>query len=304
LGACVSLAWLPGPASAAAPTYVTLQLAHSAETVVDLQCRPLPNVVTLTQQAVRYQAMGILGVTDTVITGWAHQSSPTCVANPDGRHPIDVASWNEMAKLQSVYGWSFVGGSRTYVNLTTVDSSRATWEICGSLADIRSHGLHNGEGEFAFPNDFNTLYLEYLSLHCGYDFGRDYLAGPSLEMALPIPKPDWLYTYSLNGGACNDSAAACYKLSTRYHYVDPAILAARLRVNAGHWKVIQGYNLVTGAVTSSSVSWDCTSSNWKEHWSSGADATEVYCWSDWLAALASAHNVVWVTPAQMASQRV
>jgi hypothetical protein len=295
--------WPAGRASGAAPTYVTLQLAHSAETLVDLQCRTLPNVITLPQQAARYRAMGIRGVTDTVITWWARQSYANCVAHLPSNHPINVASWDEMASLQATYGWTFVAGSRTWPHLTSVSWGRAKWEICGSLADIRAHGLANGEGEFAFPDDVNTPALESLALSCGFDFGRDYTAGPTLQMALPVPKPYWLLTYSLNGGGCNDPAEPCWKLPTHYRYTNPATLAVRFAVNPGHWKVIQGYNFVVSTFRSSSVSWDCTSPDWRKHWTSGADATEVYCWSDWLAALTQAHGLTWVTPSQMRSYR-
>jgi hypothetical protein len=302
-GAVISLLWLPGRASATAPTFLTLQLAHTAETMVDASCQPLHDVITLAEQAARYQAMGIHGVTDTLITSWARQATPYCALKASGGHPIDVASWNEMTSLQRVYGWTFIGGSRTYPNLTTVSATRAKWEVCGSLADIRSHGLVGGQGEFAFPNDYNSPGLEAVALNCGYDFGRDYTAGPNLEMALPIPKPFWLYTYSLNGGACNIPGTRCYSFDTRFRYTDPAVLASRLVLDPGHWKVVQGYNFVTGKVISNTVSWDCTSPNWRAHWSSGVDATEVYCWTDWLSALAHAHTVTWVTPNQMASQR-
>jgi hypothetical protein len=302
-GSIISLVWVPGRASGTAPTFVTLQLAHTADTMVDLHCQPLSGVITLAEQAARYQSMGISGVTDTLITSWAGQSGPYCALKASGGHPIDVATWSQMASLQATYGWTFVGGSRTYANLTTVSTTRAKWEACGSLADIRSHGLVGGQGEFAFPNDYNNGGLEALALSCGYDFGRDYTAGPNLEMALPIPKPYWLYTYSLNGGACNDPASRCYALDTHYRYTNPAVLARILVLDPGHWKVVQGYNFVIGAVNSSTVSWDCTSPNWREHWTSGLDATEVYCWTDWLSALTSARNVTWVTPAQMAAQR-
>jgi hypothetical protein len=53
--------------------YLTILLAHSAETAVDSQCHPLPNVVTLEQQATAFAARGIHGVTGTVITSWPQQ---------------------------------------------------------------------------------------------------------------------------------------------------------------------------------------------------------------------------------------
>ena len=303
LAALLPLLSFPTTSAATTPTFATLQLAHTAETVVDLKCHPLPGVVDLQQQAAKYQSMGIRGVTETLITSWAHQSTETCVATSYGGHPDDVASWDQIAALQSTYGWTFVSGSRTYTNLNAVSSKQAYTEICGSLADIRSHGLVGAQGEFAYPNDFTSPSLESMVLSCHYDFGRIYTAGPNLQMPLPIAKPYWLRTYSVDGGACNNPSLSCYKLPTRFRYNDPANLAAVLRLDAGRWKVIQGYNFVTGAQRSSSVSWDCTSSDWRNHWTSGFDATEIYCWSDWLAALSSARGLDWVTPAAMSAQR-
>ena len=56
------------PGGAASPTYITVQIAHSEEGLVDGACHPLNNVVTLEQQAAAYRALGITGVTATVIT--------------------------------------------------------------------------------------------------------------------------------------------------------------------------------------------------------------------------------------------
>src|SRR5579872_6229316 len=109
LGAVAFLAPLlaqAGPASASTPTFATLQLAHTADTIVDLNCHPLAGVITLRQQAARYRAMGITGVTDTVVTSWARRSKPTCVVTSSGGHPDLVASWREMRALQATYGWS------------------------------------------------------------------------------------------------------------------------------------------------------------------------------------------------------
>jgi hypothetical protein len=271
--------------------------------IVDPNCNPLPNVMTPEQQAPKYQTMGIRGVTETVITGWVKQSAPNCLQPGLGR-PYDIESWNAMANLQRTYGWTFVGGSRTYPDLTTLSQTDARAEICGSLTDIQSHGLTGGQGEFAYPNDRTNATLESIALGCGYDFGRLYTASASLEMPLPIPKPYWMDTMSVNGGACNDPAAACYQVPTRYHYTDPAIVAQRLASDPGHWKVVQGYNLVTGFTSSSTLSWDCTSPDWREHWTSGGLASEAYCWSDWITAISSpAAHLVWVTPAQMAVHR-
>jgi hypothetical protein len=109
---------------------------------------------------------------------------------------------------------------------------------------------------------------------------------------------------SLDGGNCNDATLACYNGTARFRYTAPRSLAAQMSPATGHWSIVQGYRFVTGAVTSDTLSWDCTSSNWAQHWTAGADATEVYCWSDWLAAMSRIPaGMATVSPAQMAGYR-
>ena len=272
--------------------YVTIQLAHSVESLAGPGCRPLANVMTLEDQAAAYQAIGVTGLTDTVVTSWPDQSSDDC------HFTYQIASWDRLAALQANYHWHFVSGSRDYINLTQVSPETARTEMCGSAADLQQHGLRDGLAEFAFPDNRTNSALEQLAIGCGYDFGRIYggTANP-----VPVPSPYWLRTYSLNGGACADRAEACYRLSTRFHYTDPAVLASHLAAAPGTWRVVQGYNFVTGADTSSQRAWDCTSSDWREHWTSGPLATELYCWTDWQSALSHLSNVTFVTPTQMAT---
>jgi hypothetical protein len=66
------------PSTAVTPTYITVQLAHAEEGLADTSCNPLPEVVTLEQQAAAYKALGITGLTSTVITSWMAQSTNQC----------------------------------------------------------------------------------------------------------------------------------------------------------------------------------------------------------------------------------
>jgi hypothetical protein len=282
------------PTGATATTFATVQLAHSENSLVDGACRPLNNVVTLPQQASAYRAMGITGVTTTVITDWMSQSTLQC------RRPYQIASWDELVGLQHDDAWEFVSGSQHGDNLLLLSPAAAKAEICQSGQIMTQHGLAGAYGEFAFPDNKSDGPLEQAALSCGYFFGRLYGGGIT---AVPVASPYWLHTFALNGGACADSTKSCYSLSTRYHYADPAVLRFLGQQDPAHWKVVQGYAFVTGAVTSDLVSWDCTSPDWHEHWTSGGDATEVYCWNDWVAALASWHGVQFVNPGQMRSQR-
>jgi hypothetical protein len=279
----------PVPPPSVAAGYVTIQLAHSAENLTD-GCQPLPDVPTLETQAATYKSMGITGVTDTVVTSWVKQSTDTC------RSTYEIASWDQITALQKTYGWTFVSGSRDYINLTQVSAAVAQSEICGSLTDIQQHGLTNGSGEFAFPNNRSNLSVEQIALGCGYEYGRVYSGGTN---SVPVPSPYWLKTATVNGGACADPQLPCYGGATRFRYTDPSTLASYLAVGPGKWRVIQGYIFVSSAYQSGNVSWDCTGSDWRQHWTSGPLATEMYCWNDWVAVLGSAHGVRFVTPAQM-----
>ena len=279
------------PANAASsPTYMTLQLAHSEEGLVDRSCHPLAGVMTLEQQAAAYKAMGISAVTSTAIVDWMGQSAPHC------QGADEIASWQEAVSLQKNDGWTFVSGSVHGDDLLLLTPAAAQAEICDSGEIIGQEGLSGQWGEFAFPYDKTDSQLEQTALSCGYAFGRLYATGSN---ALPIQRPYWLSTMSLNGGACADVTRSCYRLATRYHYTDPAALVSIGRLSPGYWKVLQGYVLVTGTIQSDLSAWDCTSPDWHEHWSSGPVATEIYCWNDWEAALAAWHGLEYVTPDKM-----
>src|SRR4029077_13457793 len=116
-------------------------------------------------------------------------------------------------------------GSRDYIDLTQVSTSVARSEICTSLAGIQEHGLVDGWGEFAFPDNRTSLSLERMALECGYAFGRRYSGGIN---PVPIPSPYWLGTATIDGGACVDQSLPCYAGQTRFHYADPATLKSLL----------------------------------------------------------------------------
>jgi hypothetical protein len=290
--------------AAVAGGYLTILLAHSAETAVDSHCIPLAGVVTLEQQAATYTARHLSGVTGTVITSWPQQSTDRCIAGmalqPQPK-PLLVASWDRLSNLAATYGWSFVSASRTYTDLTQLSPSAQQSEICGSLTDLQNHKLPGAHGLFAYPNNHYTYALQLAVTARCYSFGRTYNGTSSV---VPVASPWMVHTYSLNGGNCNDPTLACYQGTARYRYTSPPTLAAQLAPGAGHWAIVQGYRFVTGAFSADTLSWDCTSPNWQQHWTAGPDATEVYCWGDWLAALSHIPaGTTTVSPAQMTPYR-
>jgi hypothetical protein len=62
-----------------------------------------------------------------------------------------------------------------------------------------------------------------------------------------------------------------------YPNVDGLVTLAQT-LTAGHWLDFQFYRLVTGSnLTGSGPTWDCTSSNWRQHWTSDG---ELFCYTD------------------------
>jgi hypothetical protein len=105
--------------------------------------------------------------------------------------------------------------------------------------------------------------------------------------------------WSVNGGACDDPSASCYTLNTPYHYDLPSTLIRQANVAPGTWQGIQFYTFVTGAGSAGNGSWDCTSPNPADHWTT---KIEVYCWNDFLSVINSVPAGVTVTdPATVAA---
>jgi hypothetical protein len=62
-----------------------------------------------------------------------------------------------------------------------------------------------------------------------------------------------------------------------YPNVDGLVTLAQT-LTAGHWLDFQFYRLVTGSnLTGTGPTWDCTSSNWRQHWTSDG---ELFCYTD------------------------
>jgi hypothetical protein len=286
------------------PGFLTILLAHSAETATDSHCHTLPGIVTLEQQAAQYQAMKLSGITGTVVTHWADHSTDYCIANLAVQpfpKPLLIADAARLRALAATYGWRFVSASRSYTDVTALSAAGQRAEICGSLNDLKTDNLPGATGLFAYPNDHYSVSIQTGVTATCYDYGRIYRpGGPPHNNALPVPSPYFAGTFAANGGACNDSALPCYNIPSRYRYVYPGWVSQQVKPGPAQWVIVQGYRFATGAWKSDTLSWDCTSSNWQDHWTSGRDATELYCWNDWLAALKLIpHGVVTSDPASV-----
>jgi hypothetical protein len=285
------------------PPYLTLLLAHSAWTAVDANCQPLKGIVPLRWQASEYAARH-LTITASVVTGWVAPTTRTCIVNlalSPAPKPLLIASWADLAMLQSDFGWKFVSQGRQYEDLLSLPRRQQDSDICGSLRVLEAHGFPEAAGLFAYPNNHYDLALQRQIVDRCYDFGRIYA---STDNSQAKAGPPWFAkTFSFNGGRCNNPQLSCFTLPTRFAYGSPASLLNDMNPGPGQWSIVQLYRFAVGANTSgSTLQWDCTGPNWQDHWTAGPDATELYCWKDFVWALKQINpSVVTIDPAGVAA---
>src|SRR5262249_31476505 len=135
-----------------------------------------------------------------------------------------------------------------------------------------------------------------------FAYGRRYAQAPNVRSKMTAP---WFAnTDSVNGGSCNESGTACSNVGgAPRRYRSPVDLASRVAgVQPDRWVNLQFYRFVTGArgtPKGSGFRWDCTSSDWRQHWTS---KTELYCYNDFLSVLDAVGAGVTVTdPATVAT---
>jgi hypothetical protein len=214
---------------------------------------------------------------------------------------IKYASWQDLQTLRSTYGWSVSSRGRTGKVLTNMTWSQQQDETCGSLSDFSSHGIGDASGMFSYPNNQMTLTIQTSLVNTCYGFGRKYSVGVN---KLPIAAPYYARTNSVNGGRCSNTALPCATMTVKSNrqYTSPAALISY--ENATGWTIIQWYRFVTGksgSVGSSQPSWDCTSSDWRDHWT---NVPEMYCYNDALSVIANlAVGATDTTPSDMAAMQ-
>jgi hypothetical protein len=190
-----------------------------------------------------------------------------------------TASWPDLERLRDQYRWSFVSHSRTFeTNLGEVSARALYRETCGTLRVLRKHGHERADGLFAYPNNKWSVRVQRRVAKC-FAFGRRYNREPGLKRTV-MRKPFFQNTEGISGGRCHLAGAPCVRLPSITKYRSPVVIADQLaRLTRGRWLTLQAYVLVTG---SRPGEWDCTSPNWKLHWSIDP---ERYCWVDYLQIL-------------------
>jgi hypothetical protein len=292
LSVSVGLATASPAKATSTPGYLTLSFGRMQWVTTDKYCNALPNTVEMSQVVQEFQNRGLIG-TGSVVGSRTAESTFTCWSGYT-KHP----SWEALQNLQNADGWHFFSGGLKYRNMTLLSPSEQWNESCGSLLAFTDHGLVGAEGLFAYPNNKWTSTIQSDVVSTCFDYGRTYAGGRNYRDKTVAP---WFQrTVSVNGGKCNNSSLPCYNLtSTPRRYRSPSSLAALANVGTDQWVVIQTYRFVVGSSSGKNFSWDCTSPDWRNHWSNNA---ELYCWSDYLTVLdAIPPGVVVTDPATVAA---
>jgi len=207
-------------------------------------------------------------------------------------------TWSDLDNLRDTYGWSFDSDGMTHNDMTTMTATQQYEESCGSLAYLAEEGMTTADALYAYGDDESTTAIQANIVSTCYDYGRTYTGGVNSEATLSAP---WFQnTNSVTGGACNDPTLPCYKLNVGgKRYPSPAWISSLIQVTANEWAVIQFYRMVSGASLGTTPSWDCTSPNWQDHWTS---ETEMYCINDFDQVLSSIPaDAVVTSPATVAA---
>ena len=217
------------------------------------------------------------------------------------------ASWNDLADLRDTYGWTVISGGMTHNDMTQMTLDGQLTESCGSLDAFSARGHAKAWSLFAYGNDKSTDLIQDEVVSTCYSYGRKYVR---LYGTTPTPETNdradmarhwYAYTNSVSGGRCNDAALPCFGRdvlgNTRYWL--PERLNRILAPGPDQWSLLQVYRLVEGASQADPRwQWDCTSSDPRQHWTSAA---ELYCYNDFLTAVANIpQNVAVTDPATVA----
>lgn len=287
----------PAAVTAAGPAYVTIQFGRSIEgSYTNPGCVPVPGILRLDQAVADLHALGLMAV-GTVNVDRASTATEDCT-NGDF-----YANWADLHTLNTADGFQVVSEGLNHNDITQETPAQQLAESCGSLPDFNNQGFTRAWSEFAYPDDkYNTTVQTNVVSTC-FAYGRQYSYTPIINVRSKITAPWFEQADNVLGGECNVKTLPCYSLTTTVgrHYTNPAAWAAVLKNETGdQWDDLQFYQLVTGKSSQSKAfSWDCTSSNWRLHWTSH---TEMYCINDFMTIIASIKpGLLVVDPATVAT---
>jgi hypothetical protein len=244
--------------------------------IADNNCNVLAGSVPLDQVAQDLSSRG-LTATGVVVVDRTQSASRLCYGG--SLYP----TWADLDTLRDTYGWSFDSDGMSHNDITTMTPAQQYEESCGSLAYLAENGMKTADAFYAYGDNLRSTAIQMNTVSQCFDYGRTYSGGVNTKAALTAPY--FQKTNSLLGGACNDSTQSCYKLNTNgKRYASPVAISSLLQVTADQWVVVQFYRMVTGASANTNPSWDCTSPNWQDHWTS---QTEMYCINDFDQAIST-----------------
>ena len=171
----------------------------------------------------------------------------------------------------------------THNDITTMTTTQQYQESCNSVAYLAEQGFTSANAFYAYGDNKRTTTIQTNIVSKCFDYGRTYNGGVNSRSTLSSP---WFQvTNSLLGGACSDSTQSCYHLNVNgKRYASPVAISNLLQVTGDQWVVVQFYRMVSGASLNTTPSWDCTSPNWQDHWTS---QTEMYCINDFDQAIST-----------------
>jgi hypothetical protein len=210
------------------------------------------------------------------------------------------ASWDLARQLAAQDGWTFGSHSASYPDSQSAWSVRdVVGETCASEQTLAAQGLPGGQGLFAWPN--NYVHQPALpDVEGCFDFSRPNAKTYVTDQSTAAAPPYFAAMRPLNGGTCNDPAAACFTstapLAEGTYTLPSRVIGMLGQMSGAQWSILQAYVLVTG---SRPGMWDCTSVDPKQHWT---DDTERYCWNDYLSIVQAIPAGITVTdPATVAA---
>jgi hypothetical protein len=282
-------------ASTSGAGYLTIQFGRSIEGSYQHSCtNVVPGILTLSEIAANMPRG--MGATGTVVVDRTGTTRETCYGGDIYPDATDLKSLNQ------AFGWQFVSDGITHDDIATMTGPQQQNDSCGSLAYFQQNlPGDSASGLFAYGGDEFTPAIQKNVVSTCFAYGRTYRGGVNRRATMsPL---GFQNTNSITGGACNDRSSACAAPmpgQVGRTYESPQTFEHLLSVETGdQWIDLQFYRLVSGRSSESTAySWDCTSANWQEHWTS---QTEMYCVNDFEAILASVRpGIVTTDPGSVA----
>ncbi len=287
----------PASVSAVGSAYVTIQFGRSIEgSYTSPGCVPVPGILRLDQAVTDLHSLGRMAV-GTVSIDRASTTTEDCTGGDF------YADWADLQSLNTTDGFQVISEGLNHNDITQETPAEQQADSCGALSDFTNQGFTRASGEFAYPDDNYTTAIQTNIVSTCYAYGRAYSYTPAINVRSAITAPWFEQADNVLGGECHVKTLPCYSLTTTKgrRYTNPYGWASVLKNEIGdQWDDIQFYQLVTGSSNQSTTfSWDCTSPNWKLHWTSH---NEMYCLNDFMTIIGSIKpGVLVVDPATVAT---